>query len=183
MKKSSFLTFIFALIPGAGHMYLGLMKKGTSLMTIFFACIAVIGLLRIESFAFLLPIIWFYAFFDTFNMRYLTPEQFREEDQFFFGSATFLPENVKALLQKQHKLFGGICIILGLYILWDNFSGTLYQLLGEYYFVYAMLDSIPTLAISLIIIFVGIYLIRGKKASSTRMLEQRADFKEFGKKE
>ena len=35
MKKSAFLTFIFACWPGAGQMYLGYTKRGFSLMTIF----------------------------------------------------------------------------------------------------------------------------------------------------
>ena len=32
MRKSRILTFLFALWPGAGQMYLGYMKRGVSLM-------------------------------------------------------------------------------------------------------------------------------------------------------
>ena len=35
MKKNAFLTFIFACIPGAGQMYYGYMKRGTSLLVYF----------------------------------------------------------------------------------------------------------------------------------------------------
>ena len=35
-KKGSFLTFCFSMLPGAGEMYLGFMKRGASLMTLFF---------------------------------------------------------------------------------------------------------------------------------------------------
>jgi hypothetical protein len=38
-KKSKFLTFLLSLIPGAGHMYLGLLNKGLSIMVIFFGLI------------------------------------------------------------------------------------------------------------------------------------------------
>ena len=36
MKKNAFLTFIFACIPGAGQMYYGYMKRGTSLLVYFY---------------------------------------------------------------------------------------------------------------------------------------------------
>ena len=35
MKKNALLTFIFACIPGAGQMYYGYMKRGTSLLVYF----------------------------------------------------------------------------------------------------------------------------------------------------
>ena len=35
-KKSSFLTFCFSFLPGAGQMYMGFMKRGISLMSSFF---------------------------------------------------------------------------------------------------------------------------------------------------
>ena len=35
-EKSKFLTFCFSLLPGAGHMYMGFMKMGLSLMAAFF---------------------------------------------------------------------------------------------------------------------------------------------------
>ena len=34
-KKSSFWRFLFSLIPGAGEMYMGFLKMGTSLMALF----------------------------------------------------------------------------------------------------------------------------------------------------
>ena len=40
-KKSKGWTFIFSLLPGAGEMYMGFMKQGLSLMTIFATLCAV----------------------------------------------------------------------------------------------------------------------------------------------
>ena len=34
-QKNKILMFLFSLIPGAGQMYMGFMKQGLSLMTIF----------------------------------------------------------------------------------------------------------------------------------------------------
>ena len=69
MKKSSFWTFVFSLFPGAGHMYLGLMKKGASLMLLFCLTIALSGFLNLSFLLILLPVIWFYSFFDAMNLR------------------------------------------------------------------------------------------------------------------
>ena len=65
MRKSRILTFLFALWPGAGQMYLGYMKRGVSLMGIFCLLISITGFLNLSFLFFLLPVIWFYAFFDT----------------------------------------------------------------------------------------------------------------------
>lgn len=35
-----FLLFVTSLIPGAGHMYLGLMKRGLHLMVLFFCLLS-----------------------------------------------------------------------------------------------------------------------------------------------
>ena len=68
MRKSKFLTFFWSLLPGAGQMYLGLMRRGVSLMALFFGAIAVSGWLNIGLFLFAIPVIWFYAFFDSMNL-------------------------------------------------------------------------------------------------------------------
>ena len=47
MRKSRILTFLFALWPGAGQMYLGYMKRGVSLMGIFCLLISITGLLNL----------------------------------------------------------------------------------------------------------------------------------------
>lgn len=74
MRKSRILTFLFALWPGAGQMYLGYMKRGVSLMGIFCLLISITGFLNLSFLFFLLPVIWFYAFFDTLNLRSMSYE-------------------------------------------------------------------------------------------------------------
>ncbi len=65
--KSKTLTVFFSLIPGAGHMYLGLMKKGTGIMGLFFFSICLISWVQLEILGFALPVIWFYSFFDALH--------------------------------------------------------------------------------------------------------------------
>lgn len=40
-QKKGFLLFISSLIPGAGEMYMGFFKQGISIMTLFWAIIAI----------------------------------------------------------------------------------------------------------------------------------------------
>lgn len=63
-QKSKFVTFVLSFfVPGAGHLYLGLNKRGLQFMIAFFACIAFSWLLTI-IFPFVIAVIWFYAMFD-----------------------------------------------------------------------------------------------------------------------
>ena len=48
-QKKGFLLFISSLIPGAGEMYMGFFKQGISIMTLFWAIIAIAGGLNISS--------------------------------------------------------------------------------------------------------------------------------------
>ncbi|HHX95106.1 MAG TPA: G-protein coupled receptor [Clostridia bacterium] len=75
-KRSKFLTLILACIPGVGHLYLGLMTRGLSFLVAFFGWITFVAFLSIasgqEGFAVLLlvlPILWFYSFFDALHLR------------------------------------------------------------------------------------------------------------------
>ncbi|MEY8754284.1 hypothetical protein ACIQY5_16800 [Peribacillus frigoritolerans] len=63
-KKSKAVATLFAIFPGAGHLYLGLQKRGIQLMAGFLFAIYILDLLRLGFFFFLIPIIWFYSFFD-----------------------------------------------------------------------------------------------------------------------
>lgn len=63
-KKSKTLATVLSIFPGAGHMYLGLQKRGLQLMAAFLFGIYILDTLRLSLFMFLIPIIWFYSFFD-----------------------------------------------------------------------------------------------------------------------
>ncbi|MBO8172497.1 MAG: hypothetical protein H0Z33_11450 [Bacillaceae bacterium] len=75
-KKSRFLTFCLSFVPGLGHLYLGLMNRGTQFMVMFFAALSIIFFLyetAIDNsfavfFFMALPVIWFYSLFDSMNM-------------------------------------------------------------------------------------------------------------------
>lgn len=61
-KKSK--AMFLSIIPGAGHMYLGLLNQGIQLMFTFFLTTYLSNLLDIGLFKILATIIWFYSIFD-----------------------------------------------------------------------------------------------------------------------
>lgn len=69
-KYSTFWSTIFSFLPGGGHMYLGLMKRGLQFMLLFFGIIALSSFFYSADFlAFFAVVVWFYSFFDCFHMR------------------------------------------------------------------------------------------------------------------
>ena len=67
--KSTFLTILFSFLPGAGHMYLGLIKQGIQLMVLFFGTIF-LSSLTVSFFGnvfslllFFLPVFFCYSIF------------------------------------------------------------------------------------------------------------------------
>lgn len=70
MKKNAFLTFIFACIPGAGQMYYGYMKRGTSLL-VYFCLFIMLGTI-ISPLVVGVAVVYMFSFFDTYDLiRYL----------------------------------------------------------------------------------------------------------------
>ena len=83
-KKSRFLAILFGFCPGAGQMYLGKMNRGLTLMSLFFGDIA-LGVI-FPPMLFILPLIWFYAFFDSLNLSGLNATQLEQiPDELGFG--------------------------------------------------------------------------------------------------
>ncbi|MFZ3580076.1 hypothetical protein [Virgibacillus sp. DJP39] len=63
-RKSKSIAIFLSIFPGAGHLYLGMQRRGVQLMAAFLFSIYILDVLRLSIFLFLVPIIWFYSFFD-----------------------------------------------------------------------------------------------------------------------
>lgn len=63
-RRSKVFATLLSAFPGAGQMYLGLQKRGLQMMVLFLGSIYVTDVLRLTLFFFLIPLIWFYCFFD-----------------------------------------------------------------------------------------------------------------------
>jgi hypothetical protein len=163
-KRGKFLTFVFSMLPGAGHMFMGFMKLGISFMAIFFLVIFVSTWLNFGALMILVPLIWFYAFFDCINKSYSTNEEFEKfKDEYLYS-----PEVLKGLLKNRNGFIVGFLLILfGFYIFLNNILEYLSRFLPDklYSQIYFVFRSSPQLLVGAVIIIAGIWLILGKKGS------------------
>lgn len=181
MKKSSMLTFFFAFVPGAGQMYLGMIRRGVSIMLAFSLITAVCGALNLPFFALLLPVLWFFAFFDTFNIRAMSyEERLANPDKFLFRLDEVFKKDWQAFLSKRHMIIGWGLVILGLYLLLRNIMERVVWVLAEYFpWVESLFRSIPTLILAVVIIFFGLHLVTGGKRRKS-LPPANDDFTEYG---
>jgi len=164
-KKNSFLTFCFSLLPGAGQMYMGFMKRGISLMAAFFALIFVSSWLNLGPLMLAMPVIWFFAFFDTHNLRSAPDDEFYSLEDNYILVPDFIKEKSNLIQGKYRTVFAIILIIIGFSILWNNMFEIVKVVLPDYIsnFIYRFGHYFPQLIIGFAIIAIGLYLIRGKK--------------------
>lgn len=154
-KKSRTIATFLSIFPGAGHLYLGLQRRGIQLMAAFLFSIYILDILRLGIFLFLIPIIWFYSFFDGLQKASKIGKEPVED----------VP--LVSYLVSHNKLIGIGLILLGLYYLTTNIiipavSPTLYKALDidlRYWF-----DRYFQMGV-LCILFIGggIKLLAGKK--------------------
>lgn len=164
-KKNSFLTFCFSLLPGAGQMYMGFMKRGISLMSAFFLMIFLSTWLGLSPLMFIMPVIWFYSFFDVFNLRAMTDADFNAMEDDYILFPDFTKEKSRMFQNKYRNVIAGALIVVGITILWNNIYDLSYRLFPRFIsnFIYSFGHYIPQVMIGFAIIAFGIYLIRGKK--------------------
>ena len=176
MKKSSFLTLVFSFVPGCGHMYLGAMKKGTFLLSAFWAVIFVASWFDLGFLCFLLPVLWFYSFFDALNLRLCHYEYVKQMDnQFGRQFQSMVLGGWKPKVQGRHVAVGVTCIMLGIYLI---FTKALWPYLDAFDlpgWVFSALRRIPTLLLAVVIIVLGIRLLRKKEIKAG----EPADFTEY----
>ena len=167
-KKSKFLTFVFSMLPGAGQMYLGFMKIGLSFMSVFFFLIFLSSLFDTGQLLFILPLIWFYSFFDCTNRASLNEEQLLLlEDKYLFSIDTLVKLD-KDIFVKRRLAIGVFLLLFGVYLLLGKIMNLLQPLIPHelYRFIYSCIRQAPQIIIGVAIIAIGIKLIKGKKMES-----------------
>lgn len=185
VEGNKVITFITACIPGTGYMYYGLMKKGFEAAMIFFMsivlCISVYGG---EIFLALIIPIWFYTFFDTFNIANKYNQGCRIKDDFnlFYGSSEFnkvLNRNINKRLVAYFLMTIGVVEIL------NKLSQGIFW---EYPTLQLTLNTINKIFIPVILIILGISLLRSSKnhkdivSETVNETEESSDtFDEFSK--
>lgn len=163
-KQNGFLTFCFACLPGAGQMFLGFMKRGVSLMTIFFGVIALAGMFQMDLLLFAVPVIWFYSFFDTMNKNALTIEELNElPDRFLWIE----DEDFRLFSKgKSRTVVAVALIVIGVYsllqMLWEILEEAMGGVVPSWLYEGIFYDG-PRILFSLAIIVSGIYLMGVRK--------------------
>lgn len=139
------VAMALAIVPGAGHMFLGYQRKGLIIMGAFFFSVFFMGWLGISLLLFLLPLIWFYSFFDTMHIVDGTKEEVKDQE---FEFPTIKPEWI-----------GFTLIGIGLVIILERI---LYPLID-----YQIRRYIQTSIVSLIFIVIGIVILMKNKKQHT----------------
>lgn len=150
IANKKIITLALSAIPGAGHMYLGYQKKGLIFMGGFFFSIFFMGWLNLSFLLFLLPLIWFYSFFDAFH----TLNGNKVEDM----------DISKVLPSIKHKHIGMGLIGIGILIILQKvFYPVLEQVLSpiiQVYMVRQIKNYIQTTIVSFIFIIGGILILK-----------------------
>lgn len=163
--KHGLLLFLTSCLSGCGQMYQGYMKRGLSLLLLFFAILAVSGFLGLAALAFFLPVVWLYAFFDSYNLRTQIAAGTQPSDDFLFGLSDLDSQRMAKLLRSRHSLIGWALILVGGWMLYRMLLNRLGWLLGDWgYWLYDLLYDVPRLVITVLVIALGIWFIRGPKA-------------------
>ncbi|MGL4345371.1 MAG: hypothetical protein ACRCTE_09245 [Cellulosilyticaceae bacterium] len=157
MEKNRNVSFLFAFIPGAGQMYLGLMKKGVCIMLLLAAISFVSNLLRMYSLEVLFPVIWFYSFFDTLRMRNLSWEQREVLDADFDQALSKLSTyDWRTLFEKYRVPICIVLIVLGIDILFSNLISPVLRMFNTDW-IYNISYSLPKTGVGIALFVAGIY--------------------------
>lgn len=151
------ISLALSIIPGAGHMYLGYQQKGLALMGGFFFTIFFMGWLQLSMLVFILPLIWFYSFFDAFHT--LNGNDVEDID-----ISRILPP-----IKHEYIGFGliGIGLLIALQrVLYPVMQEVLYSIF-ENHIVYQIKNYIQAGIVSLIFIIGGIKMLSKKKVEES----------------
>ncbi|MCX7745805.1 MAG: hypothetical protein N2645_02795 [Clostridia bacterium] len=157
MQNKKVISMVLSIIPGAGHMYLGLQRQGIQLMIVFFLCFFLTDFLRIGLFIIFAPIIWFFGLFDAMHKA---SNSELEEDQnlifitWFTGKTPFI--------RNTGKFIAYALIIIGCYLLFERI--VLPEL--ERFIEGKVRSYIQTAIVAFLFIAGGIKLLAGSKIES-----------------
>lgn len=133
-------------------------------MSVFFAVIFISGYFSLEFLIFVLPVIWFYSFFDAINYNNLPYEKkILVEDKIFLFDG-----DLGYILNRYRTIFGFLLLFLGAYTVFRNIVMPFVWQFSNPYLSH-VIDSIPTVLISVLIILIGAALIKkGSKDSEIK---------------
>lgn len=159
MKHSRKLALFFSLIPGAGHMYLGLIKQGIQLMLLFLSIIFIAASFQLEFLSIFLPIVWFYSIFDV-RVKSLQETTLKDDNLPLFSNVKSFDDLMKNNLMDKYIAY--LLILMGVLSVVNNILVPL----ASRYIDYEIIRYTKTSIISLILIITGCSLLRRKKVTT-----------------
>lgn len=167
------IIFLCACIPGGGYMYHGMMKKGALLMALFTALLGAALTVGWKFLAFLLPVIWFYCFFDTFHAMRLSVQQREEEDALCLQRVLdFLRDDPLKKLEDKRTVVGVLILLAALYTLIYGVLLPFFRWSEEFAIVRMILSVIPTAVVAVLLFFVGKHILqKGQEGDDTDDLD------------
>lgn len=154
-RKSKMVATLLAVFPGAGHMYLGLQRRGLQFMAAFLFSIYIMDVMQLSLFLFVIPIVWFYNFFDALQLASK------------HGLEELKDQPLLTTFVNQRKWLGAGLLVIGAYYLLDRifipvFHRFFSPILGiDIYAGYY--QHFQTLIVSLVLIAGGIRLLFSQK--------------------
>ena len=184
-KKRGFWTFIFSLMPGAGEMYLGFMKRGVSTMLAFLGWFAFCMVAGFEAGLILLPVMWFYSFFTVHNLASLPDEEFYQQEDDYILIHMDRIVGIDQWERGKVKFLAAALIIIGGFTAAQQIWQMFWEILPDWMRddVRVFYFGLPKVVISLLLITLGIYLIRGKKQKLDQQSEVVYDMPQSGMEE
>lgn len=153
-RRSKVIATLLAIFPGAGHMYLGLQKRGLQLMAAFLFSIYILDVLRLSLFLFFVPILWFYSFFDALQ----------QVTRYSEGKEEMKDVPIVDWLVNQQKWIGVGLLLLGGFYLVDQFVlEMLDRMFPDRNIGYWLRSYLQTFIVSAMLIGGGLKLAFGKK--------------------
>lgn len=154
MSNQKSTAMFFSILPGAGHMYLGLQRQGIQIMALFFLTIFLNDWLHIGFFGIIVPIIWFYAMFD---VREKAKAEIPPEDKDLDVISWFHSKSGSS--QNTSRFIGIILIAVGCIALIDRIVFPVLDTLISW----NVRNYVQTGLISLIFVALGIKLLLGSR--------------------
>ncbi|HHY06131.1 MAG TPA: hypothetical protein GX532_04050 [Clostridia bacterium] len=147
LNNKKLITVILSIVPGAGHMYLGLQNRGFVLMGLFFFFTCLMGWLHLSLFLFILPVIWFYSMFDAFH-RVQDEEGSVEKDEL----------HLVTWCQEHPQWIGWGLILLGCLVVFERIISP--------FITWQIRNYVQTGLVALLLIAGGLKLLVGSKSVS-----------------
>ncbi len=161
-RKSGLLLFLTACIPGCGQMYQGYMKRGVSLLSMSCLLVLLAAMSRGGELVLFLPVLWLYAFFDTYNIRAGLDAGTAPEDAYLVRLLDADQKRLRQLLRRRHSLLGWGLVIAGVYGLLSELLDAVRGLLPDWLY-WSFREDVPRVVLLLAIIALGVWFIRGPR--------------------